>query len=416
MTTKFIQKSLKNLEVSSRILDTLSSYLLCIMLPSHRHNPSFASKVSKKGISLFSHFLKNYKTPSQDLLNRAARRKIKQAAKHKAPLFSSSPWEAAIIIDSTIHSRYSRKAENTHKFCRDGKWFQGHQWTNICIFIGGSLIPLPPIPFYTRTECERRGISYQTEIHKLISWFQFLNVEELFSVPIDRSKIVVLADTGYDSNDLYKSILKKGFNFVVSARHSRAFWRGSKRGNLLEKINRARQPWKTARIQACSRKNKWISYSIKHLRGSLNRWREKELSFVCSVRLGEPKKKVLCCSQIDVSARQILQVYQIRWKIEIFHREVKTYLGLEDFGGHRFDRICTHVHLVYLAYLLLEDDTGALDSSTYSKQKFFESRVLKQEYTDLVQMCTRIDGVKQIKNHCLQAIEKIERRDLLRTA
>ena len=39
----------------------------------------------------------------------------------------------------------------------------GHQWTNIVLYINGQTIPLPPIAYLTRNECQRRGIEYKTE-------------------------------------------------------------------------------------------------------------------------------------------------------------------------------------------------------------------------------------------------------------
>ncbi len=49
----------------------------------------------------------------------------------------------------------------------------------------------------------------------------------------------------------------------------------------------------------------------------------------------------------------VLQLYKIRWRVEIFHRDVKGLFGLEDIAGKHFDAVESHVHWVYSAYILI---------------------------------------------------------------
>ena len=49
----------------------------------------------------------------------------------------------------------------------------------------------------------------------------------------------------------------------------------------------------------------------------------------------------------------MLQLYKIRWRVEIFHRDVKGLFGLEDVAGKAFEAIEAHVHWVYSAYILM---------------------------------------------------------------
>jgi hypothetical protein len=43
----------------------------------------------------------------------------------------------------------------------------------------------------------------------------------------------------------------------------------------------------------------------------------------------------------------------MRWRIEIFHKEVKMFLGFEDVATRTFESVKAHVHWVYCAYILL---------------------------------------------------------------
>jgi len=43
----------------------------------------------------------------------------------------------------------------------------------------------------------------------------------------------------------------------------------------------------------------------------------------------------------------------MRWAIEIFHKEVKMFLGFEDVATKWFSSVMAHVHWVYSVYMLL---------------------------------------------------------------
>src|SRR5207253_164914 len=53
-------------------------------------------------------------------------------------------------------------------------------------------------------------------------------------------------------------------------------------------------------------------------------------------------------------ARKVVEYYELRWQIEVFFRELKGQLGLQDYQGTRFDSFERYVTLVLLGYLVLE--------------------------------------------------------------
>src|SRR5256885_4909486 len=60
------------------------------------------------------------------------------------------------IFDSTLQHRASLHPENAKTFNHGKGYVIGHQWTNIVLVLGDMLIPLPPIPFYSKRSEERR--------------------------------------------------------------------------------------------------------------------------------------------------------------------------------------------------------------------------------------------------------------------
>src|SRR5207245_3620718 len=77
------------------------------------------------------------------------------------------PWKIAILIDSTLQHRASLHPENAKKFNHGKGFVIGHQWTNIVLIINDMLIPLPPIPYYSKPYCLEHELEYQTE-HELV--------------------------------------------------------------------------------------------------------------------------------------------------------------------------------------------------------------------------------------------------------
>lgn len=63
--------------------------------------------------------------------------------------------------------------------------------------------------------------------------------------------------------------------------------------------------------------------------------------------------QVLVSSLIETPWQEIFSLYERRFEVEVFHRDVKQYLGLAHFRYRDLRRIRNHVALVYVRYLLL---------------------------------------------------------------
>ena len=343
---------LNGLGIPSRLLNIVSYYLLSLMIPASKHTLKFAEKISNKANSLFSDLLRKHLSLSTVVLNRASRRCIKKLMKKRSPFLDGAPWTIAIIIDATLHERSSRHVENCQKFNHGKGWMIGHQWSNIGILINGQYVPLPPIPFYTKEECKRRKIKYRTEHEKIAHFIKTLSLTDLLgSHSLD--EIVVLLDAGYDNNLIFKTILSRKIDFCSSIKSSRTIFLNKKdKPNIESYFRDGRRPWKTIKLKVDSGKRKWRNHAVKRLEGELNGVLN-QLTLVCSKR-SDGKIKYLACSNLAVNCKAILSIYKKRWAIEIFHKMVKSYLGMEDAGSSKFDTLHAHVHWVYCAYILCE--------------------------------------------------------------
>jgi hypothetical protein len=60
-----------------------------------------------------------------------------------------------------------------------------------------------------------------------------------------------------------------------------------------------------------------------------------------------------CSNDISLSNAELKAAYKSRWKCEVFHRESKQKLGLENFQVEDWQKLVNHVGFVCLAYSLL---------------------------------------------------------------
>jgi hypothetical protein len=65
------------------------------------------------------------------------------------------------------------------------------------------------------------------------------------------------------------------------------------------------------------------------------------------------QKVYVCSNNISLSNAQLKAQYQSRWEVEVFHRESKQKLGLENFQVENWQKLINHVGFVCLAYALL---------------------------------------------------------------
>ena len=113
----------------------------------------------------------------------------------------------------------------------------------------------------------------------------------------------------------------------------------------------------------------------------------------------------MACSDLNVNTKSIILAYRERWLVELFHRDLKSYLGLEDAGVRKFDSLHAHIHWVYIAFNLLKDMTKE-ERGIKEAQIILEQKIKRRETSNVIQMLSRINGSHQVKTHCLSVIQR----------
>jgi hypothetical protein len=378
-----------------------------------------ASELSGLEKSGFSRLLKNHPEVAIFKLDELSKNQAKQFGKHLDFIADGQlPWKIAIIIDATLQNRSTLHAENVKRFNHGNGFIIGHQWTNIVLFINDILIPLPPIAFYTKAYCRKNSLKYRTEHENVVEYIQGLNLND-FIGPHDPTKVIVLADSGYDSKEIENAIQAKQWNYLIALKKKRSVktekeysnTSKSKGWHQVEQFfkKHRRVKWITVFLPKSSSGKRRMEFRIRQIIGYLRYVGKVQL--ICSEfkkRSRDGRRKYLACNDLKATPRQILLGYRIRWKIEIFHKMVKMFLGFEDVATKCFNSVVSHVHWVYCAYILLNFHPPGIPKNIKSiadKQKMITQSVKKKEISHQLQVLSQINGVDRLKNELRQALE-----------
>jgi len=406
--------------VKSRIKNVCLWYILYLMVATRKHSLRGAAEFSGINRSQFSRFLKRHVDIAvyslEDLTKKQAKRfcgAIDCLAK------ATVPWKIGLLIDSTLQARSSLHTDNVKRFNHGQGFVIGHQWTNIVLIINQMLIPLPPIAFYSKTYCRQNGLEYKTENELVVNYINHLNLDHYIGKH-NPKEVIVLADSGYDDKKIENAVSAKKWRFIIALKKTRSVKSEKKYCNSSKSKgwthiaelfkNQRRVKWQTIRIFMDSPRRKRMDFRIRQIVGYLRYVGKVQL--ICSEFKKRPqgRKKYLACNDLKAKARQVLIGYRIRWAIEVFHKEVKMFLGFQDVATKSFQSVMAHVHWVYCAYILLHSHPPGIPElikSMSDKQKKVKEIVESNEKARVIQLLTQINGTQRYKNELREALQAL---------
>jgi len=405
----------RQIAVRQRLARVCTSYLLFLLVVTTKHSLQEAARFSGLHPSLFSKMLQAHAKVAIMTLESLSKTQARQFAKTLERL-NGLPWKIVIIIDSTLQHRASLHPENAKTFNHGKGYVIGHQWTNIVLLLGDMLIPLRPIPFYSKRYCQTHGLAYHSEHERVVAYLRTLDLEDYMGA-YDRREVLVLADSGYDDKKIEKAIADKRWHFIIALSKTRSVKSEalylttptSQQWCHIDTFFRRhrRLKWDTIRLATSGNKRKRMDVRVRHTSGYLRSVGKVEL--VCSEQRHRPngRRKYLACNDLRATARQIVTGYRMRWAVELFHKTVKQHLGFEDVAPHGFEAVMSHVHWVYCAYILLHMAPPGLSPGAQSigdKQRALQQGLADKEKRQILQKLTQIGGVQRYKDELRQAL------------
>lgn len=401
-----------------RLRNVMFWYLLYLMVSTRKHSLIGAAEFSGIHKSQFSRFLVNHVDIAVHTLEDLSKKQAKRISGAMTCLAKGAiPWKIALLIDSTLQNRSNLHADNVKRFNHGQGYVIGHQWTNIVLMINQMIVPLAPIPFHSKKYCREHGLDYKTENELVVDYINRLDLEAFIGKHKPK-EVVVLADSGYDDKKIETAISARKWRFIIATKKTRSVKsqtvnsttsksNGWTHISMLFK-NHRRVKWQTVRIVTDGPRRKRMDFRIRQIVGYLRYVGKVQL--ICSEFKKRPqgRQKFLACNDLKAKARQILIGYRIRWAIEIFHKEVKMFLGFQDVATKSFQSVSAHVQWVYCAYILLHAQPPGIPPSMVSmpeKQQAIKMIVDSKEKNRVIQLLTQINGTQRYKNELRAAMQ-----------
>ena len=271
------------------------------------------------------------------------------------------------IVDATLCSQQGKKTQNTYsagnrqrrpkKGRRFGK--NKHAKKSCHSFTGGLLITPSGIripfqrPYRTREYCKQKDLVHRTTAESAADMIRDLPLPE-------GAKVVVLGDTAYDAEVVREACRERNYTWIFPCNPERVL-PGPK--GKRPKVRSLLKGWsskslktmrfvpangKYANYRRLSRyrigpKAKSRTYYVHQEKREVHSVGEVQLVF--STMKPKLKKataddvKILMTNNLKMSVREVIELYSIRWQIELFFKELKSTLGFHQYQFQNFEAV-----------------------------------------------------------------------------
>ena len=250
-----------------------------------------------------------------------------------------------LIIDDTKIEKRGKKMDLVSKIFdhKTSRFIYGHTVVTAVIMFRNVVLPW----------------RFQVQVPKSVSGAEHLKLTQVaaslvtnFQFPWD-FKVRVLFDSFYLSPCVTKACESRGFTWFSVASRNRKFTR--RHSHLARRIGEfapgvIRSEGKNVRMR---RAKGWRSNRLAPLDGRLGR--TGRVRMVISKRPKDPWNKLLAVvtTETNLSAREIMVIYERRWQIEVMFKELRSSLGLCDYQVLSRNAIERHLHLCGITYQVL---------------------------------------------------------------
>lgn len=285
------------------------------------------------------------------------------------------------LIDGTLCSQSGRHTTNTYstgnrqrrprKGRRYGKRKHHrkacHSFTmGLLITPSGIRIPFSQ-PYYTREYCQQKGRRHRTTAETA--------ADLIGALPLPSGvRVVVLADTAYDAQVLRSACAERGYSWIVPSNPGRVLAGPKPRPAVRSLL----QDWSQKSLQTIrlfpgrgpyveyrrlspqrsgpkAKPRTYYARQEKHVVHSVG-----EVRLVFSTTQAKLAKatpddvKILMTNDLGLSVREVVELYSLRWQIELFFKELKSTLGFHQYRFREFERVQAWSELALTTFLYLE--------------------------------------------------------------
>ncbi len=287
-----------------------------------------------------------------------------------------------LIIDSTMIGLQGTTTENTYSTGNrkrrpaEHRRYSKHKYAyrschcfvfGLLIAPGGVRVPTY-LPYYTGPYAKSKKLKRRTQAQ--------LAAQIIDELPVPPGiELIVLGDTAFDAKIVRESCQKRDWHWITPVNANRVF--AGKRGSRprvsshIEHLSTNR--FQTIRIHPSSgsyckqrRLSEHRNESKKTTRTFHVCSEKREVHSVGMVMLvfsstkpikGKAKRestKVLMTNATHLSSRQVVELYGMRWQIELLFKELKSTLGMHQYRLKRFEAVESWIDVVLITFCYLE--------------------------------------------------------------
>jgi len=286
------------------------------------------------------------------------------------------------IIDATLCGQAGKKTENTYstgnrkrrprKGRRYGKNKRAskscHSFTmGLLITPSGVRLPFSK-PYYTREYCKKKKRTHRTTAEAAADLIRELPLPE-------GARVIVLGDTAYDAQVVRDACDDRGYSWIFPSNCERVLAGPKGKRPKLRSLLKDWSTWsrQTLRLVPCQGEYAVYRRLSAHRIGPKTKPRtyyvhqeKREVHSVGEVRLvfstmkqqlktATPDDvKILMTNDLRLRVRDVVELYSLRWQIELFFKELKSTLGFHQYQFQKFAAVEGWTELALTAFLYLE--------------------------------------------------------------
>lgn len=293
----------------------------------------------------------------------------------------SSQGRFLFLIDATLCSQQGKRTENTYsagnrqrrprKGRRYGKQKRArrscHSFTmGLLITPSGIRIPFS-CAYRTREYCRKKRLKHRTTAEAAADLIRQLPLPE-------EAEVIVLGDTAYDAECVRAACRDRGYSWIFPCNPERVLAgpkpRPQVRSLLKDWSQVSRQtirlfpgqgPYVCYRRLSPHRigpKAKPRTYYVHQERREVHSVGPVRLVFSttqANLQTATPGDvKILMTSDLRLSPREVVELYSLRWQIELFFKELKSTLGFHQYRFQKFESVESWCELALTTFLYLE--------------------------------------------------------------
>jgi hypothetical protein len=299
-------------------------------------------------------------------------------------LNSKGHGQYVFIVDATNVSHQGANQENTistgnrqrracagrrySKYRRSPKSFHASVWGILLTPEGARL------PFYqgvlTKTYCEKQGLVYRSQAD--------LAAEMILALPLPpNAKVVVMGDTAFESKQLRAACAARHYTWIAPSNPERVL-AGEKPRPKVWSLVQSFESSQFATVRLDPSVGKYVvmrrlsparSKSKKYIRTFYVHEEKRTMHSVGDVRivfstkelntkkgklLRREQTKILLTNNLKMTTAEIVELYLLRWQIELFFKELKSELGMHQYRFRNWRRINAWMEVYCFTMMYLE--------------------------------------------------------------